>query len=171
MIGRPDTGRVPDFSGYPDLVVMYLGMHVRALFGLKTLLGLGPAIEKAGLGRPDGLLHYENNIIYGFFPLHVGMRWYWRDMESLERFAKSEPHRTWWMNFLKDSGGTAIWHETYHMRGGMEAIYSDPRATGFSAFLPLQQARGSLRSRHQAYGQADLGHLPAENPPDVQPAT
>ncbi|MFE1598015.1 DUF4188 domain-containing protein [Methylobacterium sp. ID0610] len=170
MLKRPADTTVPDFSGHPDLVVIYLGMRVRALYGLKTLLGLGPEIDRAGAARPDGLLHSENGIIYGFRPLHMGMRWYWRDMESLERWARSEPHRRWWANFLRDSGGTGIWHETYHMRGGMEAIYSGPLAVGFSAFLPMQTARGTMTSRHRAHAAADLGHLPLDNPPDARPA-
>jgi hypothetical protein len=71
--------RTVDLSAYPDLVVIYLGMRVRSFPGIKTLLGLVPQIDKAGAGRPDGLLHYENNIIFQLYPLHLGMRWYWRD--------------------------------------------------------------------------------------------
>ena len=105
---------------------------------------LGKPIELAGAAKPEGLLHYENNLIFSLYPMHVGMRWYWRDLASLEAWAKSEPHRTWWRDFLKDSGGTGFWHETYHMRGGMEAIYSDvDTAVGFSAFMPMQPARVS----------------------------
>jgi hypothetical protein len=52
--------RTVNLSAYPDLVVIYLGMRVRTFPGIKTLLGLGPQIDKAGAGRPDGLLHYEN---------------------------------------------------------------------------------------------------------------
>lgn len=73
-----------DLSAYPELVVVYLGMRVGAFRGLKTLLGLGPQIDKAGGDRPEGLIHYENAIVFGFFPLHIGMRWYWRDFELLE---------------------------------------------------------------------------------------
>src|SRR5437773_12107088 len=145
-----------DLSAYPDLVVIYLGMRVRTLAGIKRLLGLGPQIEKAGAGRPDGLLHYENNIIFSLFPLHLGMRWYWRDFASMERWARSEPHRLWWQEFLRSSGGTGFWHETYFMRGGMEAIYDDmPKAIGFGAFAPLYQSRGpmfSARTRLKAQG-------------------
>jgi len=65
-----------DLSTFPDLVVIYLGMRVRALSGIKTLVGLGPQIDKAGASRPDGLLHFENKIVFSFFPLHLGMRWY-----------------------------------------------------------------------------------------------
>ena len=59
------------------------------------------------------------------FPPHLGMRQYWRDLDSLERWTRSEPHRRWWQQFLKDSGGTGFWHEAYFMSGGAEAIYDD----------------------------------------------
>ena len=159
------SGLVPDFSGYPNLVVIYLGMQVRTLRGLKTLIGFGPPLSNAGAAKPDGLLHHEHNIIFSIVPLHIGMRWYWRDLESLDAWAKSEPHRTWWKAFLKDTGGTGIWHETYHMRGGMEAIYGDmSKPLGFGQFLPLVAARGSMVSRHKNVHASDLSHLPEENP-------
>jgi hypothetical protein len=60
------------------------------------------------------------------------------------------------MEFLRDSGGTGFWHETYFMRGGMEAIYDDmPKGIGLGAFAPLRQARGpmfSARTRLRAGG-------------------
>ena len=93
-----------DLSAYPDLVVVYLGMTVNALTGVKTLLGFGPKIEGSVAARPDGLLLHEN-IFYSLFPLHFGMRQYWRDFESLERFTRTEPHREWWKQFLRDTGG------------------------------------------------------------------
>ena len=62
----------------------------------------------------------------------------------------------WWKEFLRDSGGTGFWHETYFMRGGMEAIYDDiPKRIGLGAFAPLQVARGSMfsaRTRLKAQG-------------------
>ena len=156
MAGRVDRQTV-DLDAFPDLVVIYLGMRVRTLPGIKTLLGLGPQIMKAGAARPEGLLHWENNIVFSIFPLHLGMRWYWRDFESMERWARSEPHRRWWQDFLRNSGGTGFWHETYFMRGGMEAIYDDvnqPRI-GFQAFAPSLPARGpmfSARKRLRVFG-------------------
>lgn len=155
----------PDFSAYPDLVVIMLGMRVRTLYGIRTLLGLKRPIETAAADRPDGLLHAENNIAFSLMPMHIGMRWYWRDLDSLRRWTRSEPHRTWWTRFMKDSGGTGLWHETYHMRGGMEAIYGDMTApAGFSAFLPMLPARGSLVSRHEHWRSASTEHLPEQNP-------
>lgn len=136
--------RTVDLSGYPDLVVIYLGMKVNALYGLKTILGLRPRIVDSVKARPDGLLLHED-LWFSFVPLHGGMRQYWRDFDSLERWSRSAPHRDWWQNFLKDSGGTGFWHETYFMRGGMEAIYDDMRAPiGMMSFAPLQPARGPL---------------------------
>jgi hypothetical protein len=51
--------RTVDLTAYPDLVVIYLGMRVRTFAGIKTLLGLGPQIDKAGTQRPEGLLHLD----------------------------------------------------------------------------------------------------------------
>jgi fumigallin biosynthesis monooxygenase-like protein len=154
----PVDRRTVDLTAFPDLVVIYLGMRVRTFAGIKTLLGFGPQIDRAGAARPDGLLHFENNIIFRIFPLHVGMRWYWKDFASTERWARSEPHRIWWQNFLRSSGGTGFWHETYFMRGGMEAIYDDVNRPplGFQAFAPAVPARGgmfSARKRLQVAGE------------------
>jgi hypothetical protein len=147
-----------DLGEYPDLVVIYLGMKVRKLRGVLALLRNGPQIDKAGAERPDGLLHFENNIIFSLFPLHVGMRWYWRDFESLERWAREETHRLWWQSFLRDSGGTGFWHEAYFMRGGMEAVYVDMQDStdGFLGFAPKVAARGAMfsaRGRVRAPGE------------------
>jgi hypothetical protein len=76
------TRRTVDLSPYPDLVVVYLGMRVNRLTGLKTLLGFGPKIAGSVAAHPDGLLQHEN-FVFSFFPMHAGMRQYWRDMESL----------------------------------------------------------------------------------------
>ncbi len=148
-----------DLSQYPDLVVIYLGMRVNRWFGFKRLLGLGPQIQKAAAAQPDGLLLHENL----FFSLrHLGMRQYWRDWESLERWTRSEPHRRWWTQFLKDSGGTGFWHETYFLRGGMEAIYDDvAQPTGFLKFAPVQTARGGMFSARRRAGRAGESPDPA----------
>jgi hypothetical protein len=149
------TRRTVDLSGYPDLVVIYLGMRVNVLAGIKTLFGFGSKIAKSVGAQPDGLLLHEN-IVFSLFPPHLGMRQYWRDFESLESWARSEPHRAWWQQFLRDSGGAGFWHEAYFMRGGMEAIYDDiVKETGFLRFAPVQAARGhmfSARSRAQQPG-------------------
>jgi hypothetical protein len=138
--------RTVDLSDFPDLVVIYLGIRVNALAGLRTAFGFRPDIVKSVNAQPEGLLLHED-LIYGFFPPHIGMRQYWRDFEALERWARSEPHRLWWQKFMRDSGGTGFWHEAYFIRGGMEAIYVDMvRDTGFLKFAPQSPARGAMFS-------------------------
>ena len=158
--------RTVDLSGYPDLVVIYLGMRVNALTGVKTLFGFGPKIARSAASRPDGLLLHET-VIYGLLPPHIGMRQYWRDFESLESWARSEPHRDWWRQFLRDSGGTGFWHEAYFMHGGMEAVYDDLiEDIGFLRFAPAHEARGSMftaRGRAQRGGESASPAAVSEN--------
>lgn len=150
-----------DLSAYPDLVVIYLGMRVNAWTGLKTLFGLGPQIRDSVARKPDGLLLHEE-FIMSLIPPHLGMRQYWRDFDALEAWARSEPHRVWWSDFLRSSRGTGFWHEAYFMRGGMEAVYDDvPVPLGFGQFAPVTPARGAMFSaRHRA-------KLAGEPPPAV----
>jgi hypothetical protein len=156
--------RTVDLSAYPDLLVVYLGMRVNAFGGLKRLLGLGPQIADSVKAKPDGLLLHED-MIFSLFPLHVGMRQYWRDFESLERRTRSEPHRQWWKTFLRDSGGTGFWHETYALRGGFEAIYDDvPKPIGMMKFAPLQPARGGIFSARQRLAREGSESSPAPAP-------
>ena len=56
-----------DLSQYPDLVVVYLGMRVRQLRGIRYLMGLGPQITKSWKEKPDGLLLRED-MIWSPFP-------------------------------------------------------------------------------------------------------
>ena len=141
-----------DLTGYPDLVVVYLGMRVRRPKGILRLLGLGPQIDRSWRARPDGLLLHEN-FIWSLWPPHVGMRQYWRDLDSLERWTRSEPHRRWWLDFMRDAGGTGFWHETYFMGGGIEAIYGDVApATGLARFAPTHTARGPMFSARRRAG-------------------
>lgn len=138
-----------DLDGYPDLVVLYLGMRVNVLRGVATLLGFGPRISAAVDPKPDGLLAHEP-IIYSLLPMHIGMRQYWRDFDSLERWARSEPHRQWWQGFLKDPKGTGFWHEAYFRSGGMEAVYVNvPQRTGLRQFAPEVEARGPMFTSRQ----------------------
>jgi Domain of unknown function (DUF4188) len=134
-----------------------LGMRVNRLTGIKTLLGFGPQISKSVAAQPTGLLLHEN-MVYSIFPAHVGMRQYWRDLDSLLSWTRSDPHRQWWKTFLKDSGGTGFWHETYMMRGGMEAVYDDmPKAIGLLQFAPAVAARGRMFSTAARVGKQDDG--------------
>jgi len=146
-----------DLAAYPELVVIYLGMRVNRLTGLKTLIGQGPQIAKSVAARPDGLLLHEN-FLFSMFPTHAGMRQYWRDLDSLLKWTRSEPHRIWWTKFLKDSGGTGFWHETYLRQGGMEGVYVDvPKPIGFMRFAPVVPARGPMFSAAHRAAKHDPG--------------
>src|SRR4030088_2440740 len=74
------TRQTVDLSSFPDLVVIYLGMKVRSPRGLLTVLRFGPRISSAVAAKPDGLLLHEP-FVFSIFPLHVGMRQYWRDFD------------------------------------------------------------------------------------------
>jgi hypothetical protein len=151
-MGSKVDRRTVDLSGYPDLVVIYLGMRVNTWSGIKTIAGFGPRIAQSVDAQPGGLLLHENFLL-SLFPPHGGMRQYWRDFDSLERWARSEPHRLWWQKFLADSGGTGFWHEAYFMRGGMEAVYDDMvRDTGFLCFAPIVPAKGAMFSARKRAG-------------------
>jgi len=143
-MGTKVSRKTVDLSGFPNLVVIYLGMRVNRLTGIKTLLGFGPKINSSAAAQPEGLLLHEP-VLYSLFPPNIGMRQYWRDMESLLAWTRSDPHRDWWKSFLKNSGGTGFWHETYLRQGGMEAVYDDiQQPIGFMRFAPVVEARGSM---------------------------
>jgi hypothetical protein len=114
LVPRPGSGRVDpkedttvtvarttvDLDAYLDLVIVYRGMRVRATRGLRTLLGSGPQIGRCWREEPDGLLLHED-FMWSLVPPHSGMRQYWRDLDSLERWTRSEPHRRWWKTFAQ----------------------------------------------------------------------
>jgi hypothetical protein len=157
------TRSTVDLSGYPDLVVIYLGMRALNVRGLRTLVRLGKEIRRSAEARPDGLLRHET-VTYSLFPLHSGMRQYWRDLDAMERWTRTGTHRQWWDRYLRDPAGTAFWHETYFRSGGMEAVYVDmPDRVGLQAFLEPVPARGGMFS---ARLRAGLGQAPAAVVPE-----
>lgn len=163
MTSKADRCTV-DLTQFPDLVVIYLGMRVNAFAGLKTLMGLGPKIAKSVDEEPDGLLLHEN-LTFSLFPPHVGMRQYWRDFDALEAWARSDPHRTWWTEYLRRARGTGFWHEAYFMRGGMEAVYDNMvEETGFLRFAPIVPAKGTMLSARGRARRAGYDTKPASEP-------
>ena len=135
-----------DLSGYPDLVVVYLGYRAKGLKGVRSLLRIGRGLGALRGDPPDGLLAHES-LMFG--PLHPGFRQYWRDFDSLEAFTRAPRHAAWWGDFARDSGGGGIWHETYRLRGGMEAIYSGVPGIGFARFAPGRVPEGAFASARQ----------------------
>jgi hypothetical protein len=146
------TRQTVDLSGYPDLVVIYLGMKVRTPRGLARLIRTGRQIAASVAAEPAGLLLHESLF---FSPLHAGMRQYWRDFAALEGWTRTLPHQDWWREFLCSSGGTGFWHELYCMRGGIEGVYDDmPRLLGLAKFAPTEPALGRMFG---ARGRLDRG--------------
>jgi len=146
-----------DLSQFPDLVVIYLGMRVRNLTGLGKLIKTGRQISAGVAQKPDGLLLHEG-FLFSLVPPHAGMRQYWRDLDALERWTRELPHQQWWKDFLRDSAGTGFWHETYMMRGGIEAIYDDlDKPVGLMAFAPTERARGRMFSARSRLGMGAPG--------------
>jgi hypothetical protein len=140
------TRRSVDLSAYPDLVVIMLGFRVRRLRGIAALFGIGKGLRRIESNLPEGLLSSEQFL---FALNHIGIRQYWRDLESLEAFTRSAPHSHWWRDFLRDSSGAGFWHETYS-RHGMEAVYIDmPGPVGFDRFAPERRPVGPFMSARQ----------------------
>ena len=151
-----------DLSAYPELVVIYLGMRVEEPHGVTTLETLGPQIRAAVEEEPDGLLLHEE-LIYSQEPLHVGMRQYWRDFDTLETWSLTLPHKEWWTDYLRDRGGTSFWHETYFRTGGFESMYVnvDDPPVGLGLFAPRVAATGPMFSARQRRDSERAGAGPA----------
>jgi hypothetical protein len=147
-----------DLSDYPDLVVIYLGMRANSLRGIRTLVSFGPKIQKAVADKPDGLLLHEN-LVFSLIPPHGGMRQYWRDFDSLEKWARSGVHSEWWKGFLRNRGGTGFWHETYFRGGQIESVYIDMPPLGLGKFGETEPARGSMFSARRRLGQTQEAPL------------
>jgi len=144
-----------NLSDFPDLVVILLGMRVQKPRGVGKLFRTGRQIQASVNENPDGLLLHEN-LLFSVVPPHLGMRQYWRDLDSLERWTRELPHKQWWQDFLRDPEGTGFWHETYFMRGGMEAVYGDlAKPVGMTSFAPADKARGRMFSARSRLGLGD----------------
>ena len=149
--------RSVDLSAYPDLVVIYLGYRLNKLGAARSLLGIGRGLRAIQKNPPDGLLSHEN-LMFGL--TQPGFRQYWRDFESLEAFTRAPQHKAWWRDFARNSRGGGIWHETYKLRGGMEAIHSGmPKIgfagmpkIGFASFAPEQTPTGPFMTARQRVG-------------------
>ena len=142
-----------DLSSFPDLVVVYLGYRAKNLKGARSLLRIGRGLRVIQSNPPDGLLSHEN-LWFGF--MHPGFRQYWRVFDSLENFTRAPQHKAWWGDFARESGGGGgIWHETYRLRGGMEAIYSGVPGIGFASFAPERTPTGPFMSARQRVAPPD----------------
>lgn len=143
MQGKP-TRETVDLSGFPNLVLVLLGFKARRVRALPALFGIGRGLTAIQRNPPDGLLHGE---LFLFGWNHIGIRQYWRDLDSLEVFTRASPHMDWWKEFLRDTRGSGFWHETYDKRGGVEAIYINmPEREGLGRFATIREATGPFMS-------------------------
>ena len=108
--------RSVDLSGYPGLVVIYLGYRPTSLAGLRSLLRIGRGLREIKTNPPDGLLSHEG---VWFGAMHPGFRQYWRDFDSLEAYTRASQHMDWWRDFARNPRAGGIWHETYRIGGGI----------------------------------------------------
>lgn len=109
-------------SDYPDLVVIYLGARVSSPRGLLTLLRFRRLVRSAVASNPEGLLCHEP-LLYSGFPLHLGMRQYWRNLECLLAWANSSPHQQWSDTYGPGGHGVGFWHEIFLASSAVDAVY------------------------------------------------
>ena len=121
-----------------DFVVFLIGMRmnhplrVRSWWPVATAM---PRMLKAIGEHPElGCLGSQQ-----WFGRTTLLLQYWKDFESLDRFAKDRtlPHLEPWRQFnraVRDSGAVGIWHETFQVRAGeYEAIYGNMPVFGLAA--------------------------------------
>lgn len=137
--------RTVDLSPYPDLVMILLGFRLRGPRAIATFFRLGRGFAEIARHPPEGLLGSEN-FLFGWN--HLGIRQYWRDMDSLTQFTRTSPHAGWWSRYARDHGGAGFWHEVYCARGGVEALYLGMPEAGFGLgrFAPAAAPQGPLKS-------------------------
>lgn len=117
-----------DLSGYPDLVVIYLGQRALTPRGVPTIFGLGrpysirqPPNRTACRGTrcsPEGCSH------------HFGMRQYSRDFDFPNGGSAATRMPPGGELCWQTCPVPGFWHEAYFARGGMGSIYLEMWPTG-----------------------------------------
>jgi Monooxygenase af470-like len=121
-----------------EFVVFLIGMRVNRPLRLRQWLPVAaamPPMLRILDRHPElGCLGYQS-----WFGRTTILLQYWRDFESLDRFARDKqlPHLEPWRRFniaVGKSGDVGIWHETYRVRAGdYEAIYANMPIFGLAA--------------------------------------
>lgn len=121
-----------------DFVVFLIGMRVNRPLLARQWLPVAaamPRMLRVLHEHPElGCLGYQS-----WFGRTTLLLQYWRDFESLDRFARDKdlPHLEPWRRFntaVGKSGDVGIWHETYRVRAGdYEAIYGNMPVFGLAA--------------------------------------
>ena len=146
-----------------DFVVFLLGMRFNKPWlvhkWLPVVTAMPPMLKVLDRHPELGCLGYQQ-----WLGRTTVMVQYWRDFESLNRFARDAtlPHLEPWRRFnrrIRDSGDVGIFHETYRVRAGeYEAIYGNMPVFGLaaaSAHVPV------ARRGQSAAGRLGLPDVPA----------
>jgi hypothetical protein len=138
-----------------DFVVFLIGMRFNQPWNVRSWLPVAKAMRpmlKMIDKHPElGCLGYHQWAGRTTFMVQ-----YWRDFDSLDRFARDEslPHLEPWRAFNRAVGASdavGIWHETYRVRAGeYEAVYGNMPVFGLaraSRHVPVAERGQSARRR------------------------
>lgn len=156
MAGPVLAGRYTAKAEGP-LVVFLIGMRVNSLLRVDKWWPVARAIPPmiAELSRdPDSGFLGGEFMLMGLRTIAVFQ--YWRDFDSLERYARDRDRTHWpaWTAFNKAvgaSGTVGVFHETYSVAAGsFETIYANMPRFGLGAVsgvVPATGSRAEARSR------------------------
>jgi len=162
MVKKKYTRISIDTDAYPELIFIELGMAPHNLLGFWTAMSTLSGIHRST--KSEGLLAHNIGVIFKGLRPHFIIRQYWRSFADLERYARGDDtHKNWWREMLQDTKHTTIWHETYSIKGGIDAIYGTTgkqlATIGLSSFAPVIEAKGSAysaRKRMNANGEETI---------------
>jgi hypothetical protein len=148
-----------------DFVVFLIGMRFNQPLKVRSWLRVVSAMPKMlkVIGEHPELGCLGTLQYFGRTTLLVQ---YWRDFDSLDRFARDKdlPHLEPWRKFnraARASAAVGVWHETYRVAAGQyEAIYANMPVFGLAqatSHVPIA-AKGNLAT--QGLGLSD-GDIPA----------
>ena len=151
-----------DFTG--PLVVFVIGMRINHFHKFSkwwpVASAMPPMLKELAANPDSGFLGTEY-CLQGLRQLMLLQ--YWRDFDSLERYARSRDAQHWpaWVAFNRNvgaSGTVGIFHETYAVNAGAhETIYANMPPFGLgkvAGVVPATHSRNEARSRLTAGAQA-----------------
>lgn len=142
-------GRMTDAHVGP-LVVFIIGLRINSFHKvgkwLPVLRAMGPMIAELSQNSDSGFMGSE----YALCSLRqVLLLQYWRDFESLERYARARDAKHWpaWTSFNKsvgNDGTVGIYHETFVVPSAAhETLYANMPPFGLGKLAGLIAASGS----------------------------
>lgn len=143
------NGRMTDAYQGP-LVVFIIGLRINSFrkIGkwLPVLRSMGPMIVELSQNPDSGFIGSE----FALCSLRqVLLIQYWRDFDSLERYARARDEKHWpaWVAFNRNvgsEGSVGIYHETFLVQAAAhETLYANMPPFGLGKFAGLVAATGS----------------------------